>query len=178
MLDAYRAYIQSIRDGYLERPQGHALDRARLTARITRSQFEASLARLRAEPASSLDHIAAFNQIVADSNRFVHAVMSLEAGLLTSHTVPARDAFHTFANDVDVTLYYLAAGLRGSPIAVHQFPDLREDHHALLQSGDPRIERYALVNVETDRITNSLNTITGEILSLSRSTGHAQPRQA
>jgi hypothetical protein len=41
---------------------------------------------------------------------------------------------------------------------------LREDHHALLQAGDSRIERYALVNVEADRIVNSLNTLSGEIL--------------
>jgi hypothetical protein len=34
----------------------------------------------------------------------------------------------------------------------------------LIGSGDSLTERYALVNVETDRITNSLNTLSGEIL--------------
>ena len=43
-------------------------------------------------------------------------------------------------------------------------PDLREDHHALVLSGDSVSERYALVNVETDRITNSLNTLSEEAL--------------
>jgi hypothetical protein len=43
-------------------------------------------------------------------------------------------------------------------------PDLREDHYALTHSGDARPERYAPVNVETDRITNSLNTLSEELL--------------
>jgi hypothetical protein len=43
-------------------------------------------------------------------------------------------------------------------------PDLREDHHALRQSGDPHVDRYALVNVETDRMVNSLNTLAGHVL--------------
>jgi hypothetical protein len=58
---------------------------------------------------------------------------------------------------------------------MESLPDLREDHYALIRSGDhsseypleqssPALaERYALVNVETDRITNTLNTLAGEI---------------
>jgi hypothetical protein len=33
-----------------------------------------------------------------------------------------------------------------------------------LESADPHVDRYALVNVEADRITNSLNTLAGEVL--------------
>src|SRR5204862_416196 len=57
-----------------------------------------------------------------------------------------------------------ARALRGSPITRADLPDLREDHHALVQSGDSLTERYALVNVETDRITNSLNTLSEDVL--------------
>jgi hypothetical protein len=94
--------------------------------------------------------------------------MALEAGLVRSRAVPARDAFRVFTTHVDLTLYFLAASLRGSEIAAADLPDLREDHHALLGSGDPGVDRYALVNVETDRMTNSLNTLTVEILSWER----------
>ena len=59
---------------------------------------------------------------------------------------------------------YLAAALRGAPIHVEELPNLREDHNALVHSGDALNDRYALVKVETDRITNSLNTLSGEIL--------------
>jgi len=78
--------------------------------------------------------------------------------------VPARPAFPAFANHVDATIYFLAAYLRGTPVHSGDLPDLREAHRALLQSGDPRVLRYELVNVETDRVTNSLNTLAVEIL--------------
>ena len=47
-----------------------------------------------------------------------------------------------------------------------QLPDLRDRHTALVRSGNPRVARYALVNQETDRITNSLNTIAEEVTRL------------
>ncbi len=53
-----------------------------------------------------------------------------------------------------------------------EFPDLREDHHVLLQSGDQKIERYALVNVEADRIVNSLNTLREQVME------HVHPKTA
>ena len=63
-------------------------------------------------------------------------MMALEAGLFRSQPVPARPAFRAFANNVDATLYFLAAYLRGTPVQPGDLPDLREDHRALLQSGD------------------------------------------
>ena len=62
---------------------------------------------------------------------------------------------------MELTLYYLAAALRGSPLAQSELPDLREDHHTLIYSGNSPAERYTLVNIETDRVTNSLNTLSG-----------------
>ena len=166
MLDSYRAYFQAVRDAYLSQQDdaGAALERTRLAARIARSNLEASIARMRAEPGNLAGRIAAFDRILANSHRFIHAVMSLEAGLFTSRAVPARDALRPFSNDVDITLYYLAAGLRGAAITASDFPDLREDYHALLEAGDLRIQHYALVNIEADRIVNSLNTMAVEIL--------------
>jgi len=166
LLDAYRAYFQTIRDAYLSPDSNFAreLDRARQNCRLARSNLEASAARLGTEPGVDSARLTALSSVFANSHRLIHAVMSLEAGLYRSRPVPARSAFRTFANDVDTTLYFLAAGLRGTRIEPAALPDLREDHHALLQAGDPRTERYALVNIESDRITNSLNTLSGEIL--------------
>jgi hypothetical protein len=90
--------------------------------------------------------------------------MALEAGLFRSQPAPARAEFVTFANHVDTTLYFLAAYLRGVPVKSGDLPDLREDHHALLQSAAPDVDRYQLVNVETDRVTNSLNTLAAELI--------------
>jgi uncharacterized membrane protein YccC len=170
MLDAYRAYFRAVRDAYLEPEKSFAaqLDRARVAARLARSNLEAGATRLRSEPGEPASRLAALEPILANSHRFIHAAMSLEAGLVRSRPVPARDTFRVMTSHVDLTLYYLAAALRGSPIAAADLPDLREDHHALTRSGDPAVERYALVNVEADRIANSLNTLTGEILAWER----------
>jgi uncharacterized membrane protein YccC len=169
MLDAYGAYFRAVCDGYLkgEEAVNEALDRTRLAARMARSNLEASVARMRAEPGDSDERAARFARILADSHRFIRAAMALEAGLLTSPRVPSRAGFRTFADDVDKTLYYLAAFLRGQcgPLSAADLPDLREDHIRLVESGDASVPRYALVNVEADRMVNSLNTLAGEILT-------------
>ena len=170
MLDVYRAYFRAVRDAYLEPEKSYAsqLDRTRMAARLGRSNLEAAATRLRSEPGVPPARLTALDAILANSHRFIHAAISLEAGLVRSRPVPARDAFRVFTTHVDLNLYFLAASLRGSQVAAADLPDLREDHHALIGSGDPGVERYALINVETDRITNSLNTLTGEILSWER----------
>jgi hypothetical protein len=86
----------------------------------------------------------------------------MEAGLIRSRPAPARQAFRTFAADVESTFKALAAELRRK--SPGQLPDLREDYHALIAAGDPQVERYVLVNVEADRVTNTLNTLAEEIL--------------
>ena len=141
-----------------------ALDRARIEARRARSNLEASFDRLRAEPGTVPGTTAAVSGILASSHRLIHAIMALEAGLHGSRPAPARDAFRRFANHAELTLHSLSGALRGSPLTPADLPDLREDHHALAHSGDPATERYALVNVETDRVTNSLNTLSEELL--------------
>jgi uncharacterized membrane protein YccC len=166
MLDAYREYFRAIRESYIQPDASFedALDRARLAARRARSNLEASFDRLRAEPGTAPQTMAALSGMLASSHRLIHAIMALEAGLHGSHPAPARGAFRRFANDVELTLHSLAGALHGSPLARGDLPDLREDHHALAHSGDPATERYALVNVETDRVTNSLNTLSEEVL--------------
>ena len=116
------------------------------------------------EPRVSPEVAALVNGILASSHRLAYAFMSLEAGLAASGSAPPRQAFRAFAENIEKTLYYLAAALRGSDLSKEHLPDLREYHNALVNSGDPNVERYALVNVETDRITNSLNTLSEQVL--------------
>jgi len=166
MLDPYRAYFRAIQELYVSQaePVPRELDRARLAARLARSNLEASIDRLSAEPGTSPATRKLLAAVLASSHRLIHAMMALEAGLYTSHAVPSREAFRTFANHVELTLYYLASALRGAPLTREALPDLREDHHTLVYSGNEPADRYALVNVETDRITNSLNTLSEELL--------------
>jgi uncharacterized membrane protein YccC len=170
MLDAYRNYYHALAHSVLhpENPGMRELDRARIAARTARSNLEASVDRLGAEPGTSPEQMSRLNAILSSSHRFVHAVMALDAGQLRTASVPARPAFGTFAADVERTLALLAGTLRGKRFPAKDLPDLREDYNQLLQSGDPKTERYALSNVEADRITNSLNTLREQILEWTR----------
>src|SRR5262249_37946787 len=123
------------------------------------------------EPGTTEDRVTALRAILANSHRFIHAAMALEAGLERSAAAPHRPGFRTFTNQVDTILYFLAAFLRGASLDPGDLPDLRESHRGLLESGDDTIERYALVNVETDRITNSVNTLAVEILQWAAASG-------
>jgi len=165
MLDAYREYFRAIRECYIRR-EGvcfEPLDRGRLAARLARTNLEASIDRLFGEPGTSAATVALLSGMLASSHRLIQALMALEAGLYSSHPVPAREPFQRFANDVELTLYYLASVLRRSPITREALPDLREDHHALVHCSHSPDECYALVDDETDRITNSLNTLSEEL---------------
>jgi uncharacterized membrane protein YccC len=166
ILDAYREYFHALAESYT---RGAAvregeLDRVRLNARLARTNLEASIDRLGAEPGTTAEQIRQLNALLASSHRFIHALMALDAGWLHTAAVPARAPFRTFAADVEKTFALLAAALRGTRVQLNEFPDLREDHHMLLQSGDQKIERYALVNVEADRIVNSLNTLREQVM--------------
>jgi hypothetical protein len=142
------------------------LARARLAARLARSNAVASVDRLNAEPGMSREQVSSAASILASSHRLLYALMALDSGLQNSSPAPPGDEFRKFVSDIDLTLYLLAAALRGSPLLKKQLPDLRADHLKLLESGDPARERYALVNIETDRMTNSVNTLRDQILSL------------
>jgi uncharacterized membrane protein YccC len=166
MLDAYREYFHTLSESYVGNKTSGARepDRVRLGTRVARTNLEASVDRLSAEPGATAEQMSDLNALLASSHRFIHAVMALEAAWLHTAAVPARAAFRTFAADVEKTLELLAAALRGRRVQLKEFPDLREDHHVLVQSGDQKIERYALVNVEADRIVNSLNTLREQVM--------------
>ncbi|MDQ6760326.1 MAG: FUSC family protein [Acidobacteriota bacterium] len=166
LLDAYFQYLQVVANAYL-RPgsvSGPQLDHARLQARLARSNAEASVDRVTTEPGAAQQSIHLLAAMLASSHRFIHAVMALEAGLSSRRPAPARDQFRPFIHSVELTLHSLAAALRGSPLSSSDLPDLRERHNALIQSGNGEPQNYALVNVETDRIANALNTLSELIL--------------
>jgi uncharacterized membrane protein YccC len=165
MLDGYRAYFHVLRGAYErpDEPPPAALETARLDGRRARSNLEASVDRVSSEPGMSADRMRILGGMLANSHRLAHAMMALEAGLSASRPTPSRPAFRVFADDVELTLKLLASALRGHPIETEALPDLREAHHALLRGGDPGRDRYALVNVETDRVVNSVNTLKEDV---------------
>jgi uncharacterized membrane protein YccC len=166
MLEAYRCHFQVVRKAYLDPARSYAaeLDRTRQAGRVARTNAEASVDRVLAEPGVSRDRTKLLASMLASSHRLVYAIMSLEPGLSDGKTTRPRAALESFTHSVELTLHSLAAALRGSPLKPAELPDLRERHRALLAEGNGNAPRYALVNTETDRLTNSLNTVSEQVL--------------
>ncbi|HLJ50170.1 MAG TPA: FUSC family protein [Bryobacteraceae bacterium] len=168
LLDCYRDYFRVVRNAY-QHPESRLdreLDAARLGGRLARSNVQASVDRIASEPGTPAQVLQSLGAILATTHRLAHALMAMEAGLLTSRPAPPRPTFKKFADDVELTLYYLAAALRGSPVTRTDVPDLRADHRALVHTAHAEADRYTLINAETDRITNTLNTLSEQILRL------------
>ncbi|MGA2098361.1 MAG: FUSC family protein [Candidatus Acidiferrum sp.] len=178
VLDAYREYFDVLTQAYVtsgdkggvnvilrESPD---LDAKRLATRRARSNLEASVDRVTAEPGTTAEQMNRLNAMLASSQRFLNAVMALEAGWLHLPPVRPRPQFALFKADVEKTLNLLAKMLRGTRVRAHEFPKLREGQERLAQAGDAKAEQYALVNVETDRITNSLNTLGEQVTEWAR----------
>lgn len=164
MLDAYRAYFGEVAAGYTQAaPEGSpALDAARVAGRVARTNLEASTERFSVEPLTTASEMASIAGMLASSHRFIHAAMSLEAGTASGAQSFSPDAFQRLADDVSKTLLYCARLLRnGKPGAA--LPDLRRDHQLLLEADAAVAGKHALLHSETDRITNSLNTLREQV---------------
>jgi uncharacterized membrane protein YccC len=170
LLEAYRKSFAAITSGLIHPGSNSARERERTrqAARTARTNLETSLERLAVEPGVTQEQIAQANAMLASSHRFAHAMMALEADIPASSAraqvqAPARPEFRNFAEAADKTLELLCARIRGGKVAERDFPDLRESYLRLSSSGDPELERYALTNVEADRMTNSLNTLRAQV---------------
>jgi uncharacterized membrane protein YccC len=165
MLDAARAYFRSVaeRFGLSEALKPSELDQYRADWRRTRSAAEASVDRVSSEPRTPPEQSRCLTSMLASSSAFVYSVMGLEAEILKEHSHTAPEAFRTFAHDVELTLYFLAAALRGSSGALNVLPKLREDYTRMVQARDQLSLEDELVLIETDRLTSALNTLREQV---------------
>jgi len=143
---------------------GRTLDEARREWRRKRSSAEASVDRVSAEPGTLDSTRASLDGMLASSHALVNAIMGLEAGTMEADVHTPGAALQTFANDVEFTLYYLAAALRGSPSASRNLPVLREDHRRLVEARRNFADQDEYIAIETDRLTVSLNTLREQVM--------------
>ncbi len=115
--------------------------------------------RLGGEPGVPPSQLEALSAILVNSHSFVHAAMALESGLYRTQPVAMRPATAEFAAKVDEVLAAIAESLRTGQPPARDLPDLRAAHNRIIGSPEALTTRYNLVNVETDRIVNSLNTL-------------------
>lgn len=166
MLDGSRAYFQTVarRLTHLDEELESTLDETRREWRRVRSSAEASVDRVTSEPGISAAKLDCLTSILASSHAFVHAVMGLEAGVAHSSEQPPAEPFETFAIDVEFTLYFLAATLRGSHAAAQGLPNLRDDYRRLADARNASQPASEFLLSETDRLTVSLNTLREQVL--------------
>jgi uncharacterized membrane protein YccC len=164
LLDSYRVYFLKVLE-VLTGKEGAStadLDKLRLASRLARTNAAASVDRMQAEPGTRAEQIMLLTGMLASSHRFMDAVLSIEAGTLPGRPA-VRDEFRVFARDVNTMLEGLTAELRHARASIEKCPDLREDHRRLTESPVSAGEQYALVNIEADRMTNSLNTLREQV---------------
>jgi hypothetical protein len=118
------------------------------------------------------------NAALASSHRFIHAAMALDAIVSQDPSLSNSPPFKIFASHVEKTFMLLASALRGVRVMSRDLPDLREEHRLMVQArtagGDASLARFDSINVETDRITNSVNTLAEQIMQWIRSPEFAE----
>jgi uncharacterized membrane protein YccC len=158
MIDRYRDYFDAVIQAY-GGSRVADLGAARLASRLARSNAEASVDRITAEPGVTRQQVATLGAMMASSHSFVRAVMAMESGLYHTKPVPVRAATREFAIEVSDALRTVSKWLRGREDSGAHIPDLRAAHTGILRSPVLPAERYTLIDRETDRITTSANTL-------------------
>lgn len=180
MLDAYRDYFHAVlRSGQVDASSVQEMERSRRAARVARSNLEASVDRLSSEPGATRDQMSRLNAMLASSHRFIHAVMALDTIVSQNSAASGSAPLKKFAAAVMRTLALLSSALRGGRVISREFPDLREEHRLMAQARTGANEaeaRYDSINVEADRITNTMNTMAEQIMQWMRSPEFAELR--
>ncbi|HEY8716168.1 MAG TPA: FUSC family protein, partial [Candidatus Acidoferrum sp.] len=174
MLDAYKNYIHTLvnLNAASDTPL-RELDKSRRGARISRSNLEASIDRLSSEPGTARLQMDRLSAALASSHRLVHAAMALEAIFSQHPELSDSPPLKKFAVAVETTLTLLACALRGARVMPRDFPDLRGEYRLMIAARSPAADasftRFDSINIEADRITNSLNTLAEQVVEWTRS---------
>ena len=168
MLDATRDYFHAViqRFSHDDPALETMLEESRRAWRRARTAAESSVDRLGSEPRPPVDRLNLLTSMLASSHTLVYATMALEAELTQIPVKTTPNVLTAFANDVELTLYYLSASLRGSAVATATLPHLRDDHTRMLKARDQFAEGDEFVLFETDRITIGLNTLREQVARL------------
>ena len=173
LLDAYRNYARALaRWNPADKSWLQELERGRRGARSARANLEASIDRLGSEPGTTREQIARLSAVLASSHRFIHALMALDAIFSQQPVLAHSPPLKNFMSKLETTLGLLASTLRGVRVASKDFPDLREEHRVMVRSrttdANSELARFDSINIEADRITNSVNTLAEQIMQWTR----------
>ncbi len=177
MIDSSRNYFHAVvlRFSRMDDEINAALDETRNAWRQARSNAEASVDRLSSEPRVDTARLGALTSMLASSRALVRTMMAMEVNVSQTPGRTQTAAFQNFCHDVEFTLYYLAAALRGSSINEQTFPPLREDYRRLVESSDKTSRPNERLRAEADQLTVSLNTFREQVMKYISASHHAVP---
>jgi uncharacterized membrane protein YccC len=152
LLDAYADYLGAVLHG-----DAQARHATRIEARAARSSAQASLDRLRAEPASRAN-LPRAEALVAQANRVVRAVMMLEAARSGTDASPSPQT-GDFANACDAALREAGAALREFRAPRGEF-HLRAQQRALAASLPEPGDAFDIsLRDVSDRIVDAIDSL-------------------
>ncbi|HET7663197.1 MAG TPA: FUSC family protein [Rhodanobacteraceae bacterium] len=155
MLDAYANYLHALAAD----DNTDARRDARASARVARSNAQASLDRLRAEPATTAALMELANSLFANGNRLIRTAMTLEAMGDAKGQLPCQAQIRPFLDTAVQSLRDIATALRDQT-GLPALPPLRNMQRQLagqLSAADAETAA-ALLHV-SDRLTDNIDTL-------------------
>jgi uncharacterized membrane protein YccC len=156
MLDAYASYLRA-----LSQPgQRNAHRETRTAARTARINAQASIDRMRTEPATPPELLALARALFANGNRLARTAMTLEALIDDISTLPAQADIRDFVELTANALQMVATALREQH-ALDALPDLRARQRALvvlMRGGEDPAAAELLARI-SDRLVDNVDTL-------------------
>ncbi|WP_233841422.1 FUSC family protein [Dyella sp. 2HG41-7] len=156
MLDAYAQYLVA-----LARPdQRHAHREARTAVRTVRTNAQASLDRMQAEPATPPHLLELANALFLNANRLARTAMTLEALLHDCDVLPEQAEVTHFVERAASHLHVLSVALRNNqvPPPAPELRPLQRSLSSLLAMAEDRPRAEQLVRI-SDRLVDNINTL-------------------
>lgn len=156
MLDAYASYLLA-----LARPgQTGAHNDTRTAARTARTNAQASIDRMRTEPATPPELLALARALFANGNRLARTAMTLEATLDDLAALPTQTGIGHFIEQAALAVQTIAAALREQR-TIGALPDLRAMQRTLVtQNADAGSHATAeLLARVSDRLVDNIDTL-------------------
>jgi uncharacterized membrane protein YccC len=156
MLEAYASYLRA-----LAQPEKRDVHReARTTVRTVRTNAQASLDRMQAEPATPRALLELANALFLNANRLARTAMTLEALLHDCDNLPEQTEVTHFVERAASHLDALATALRHNqpPPPAPELRQLQRSLSSLLAMADDKARAEQLVRI-SDRLVDNVNTL-------------------
>ena len=155
MLDAYADYLHA-----LAGPANETRSEIRTAARTARINAQASIERMRNEPATPPSLLALARNLLANGNRLARTAMTMEAMLDDLAGLPEEVPFKTFVTESADALHTISTALRARA-PTPTLPDLRRLQRALISAipGPAEANTTLLLARITDRLVSNVDTL-------------------